>query len=249
MSDTLLSIQDLTITYPTLKALSQVNLNIPSGVCCAIVGPNGAGKSTLLKAILGLEPIQSGSILLHNTPITKQVITNNIAFVPQSSQLNTHFPATVLDIVLMGRHHHIKHWRKKPSKADIDISKAALDTMGVLHLANRHITTLSGGQKQRVLLARAIAQDANIYFMDEPLAGVDLVSEQIIMDTLKTFQQQGKTVLVVHHDLHSVPKYFDHIVWLNQTIIDFGTVKDCFTKENYEQTFVQSTHLFKEVLS
>lgn len=242
-----LEVTELNVSYGGVAALENVHLSVPMGVRAAIVGPNGAGKSSLMKAILGLEVPSSGQVhLLGQKEDLRSVIQKQVAYVPQSSQVNWQFPATVFEIVLMGRFAHAKGFLKKPSKLDKEIVQAALEKMNVQDLANRQIDQLSGGQRQRVFLARALAQEAQLYVMDEPLSGVDRVTETIIMDTLKDFQKEGKTSVVVHHDLASLSTYFDYLIWLNRRVIADGSLDKILTKENYQMTYGGNQLVFRE---
>lgn len=212
-------------------------MNIPKGSRTVVLGPNGAGKSSLVKAILQLEKVSSGTITLHGVPIALKQISQTVAYVPQASQVNEQFPATIFDMVLMGRFAFRKGFLKRPSQQDKQIALDALGRMQLLDLKDRQITELSGGQRQRVFIARAIAQQADVYILDEPLAGVDIVSEQIIMHTLKQFQAEGKTSMTIHHDLNTVPNYFDHVVWVNQTIVASGPLETTFNTQRYQETY------------
>lgn len=229
---------DATVAYKQGVALDRLTVSIPEGSRCAIVGPNGAGKSTLFKAILGLVPLREGSVELlgHSSHIDK-VIQKQVAYIPQASEVNWQFPATVFDIVLMGRFPHIKGVLKKPTAQDRDIALKAMERMALLELRDRQISELSGGQRQRVFIARALAQEATLYLMDEPLAGIDIKTEALIMETLREFQNEGKTSIVIHHDLQTVESYFDYMVWVNKTAIDSGPVSEVFTQSNYEKAY------------
>lgn len=243
MADTnVLEISDLSVTYKNgVTALENIHLNIPKGKRAAILGPNGAGKSTLVKTLLQLEKYQKGSISLFNQQHhLKSLISTKTAYIPQRTTINTQFPTTVLDVVIMGRYAYIKNWLKRPNKQDTQLALNALEKMNLSHLKDRHITELSGGQQQRVFIARALVQEADLYIMDEPLAGVDIKTEEIIMDTLKTFQEQGKTSIVIHHDLHTVNHYFDYIIWLNKNILAYGDIETTFTDFWYQKTFHHS---------
>lgn len=244
-TDNILTIKDLSVIYNNgVKALDLVNLEIPKGKRVAILGPNGAGKSTLVKSILQLEKYQTGTItLLNETKNIQSLIKTKVAYIPQKNTINTQFPTTVLDVVTMGRYAYISNWLKKPSKYDKHLALNALEKMELSHLKNRHITELSGGQQQRVFIARALVQEAELFIMDEPLAGVDIKTEEIIMQTLKEFQQDNKTSIVIHHDLHTVKNYFDYVVWLNKTILNYGEVEQSFTDEWYQKTYHQSVSL------
>ncbi|WP_049618341.1 metal ABC transporter ATP-binding protein [Streptococcus sp. X13SY08] len=158
-------------------------------------------------------------------------------YIPQSNQVNWQFPATVFEIVLMGRFAHIEGWLKQPSKLDREMAHAALEKMNLQDLAHRQIDQLSGGQRQRVFIARALAQEAELYLMDEPLAGIDRLTETIIMDTLKNFQKEGKTSIVVHHDLTSLNTYFDYLVWVNRRVIASGDMTTTLTTEHYQEAY------------
>ncbi|MBU5668635.1 metal ABC transporter ATP-binding protein [Peptoniphilus sp. MSJ-1] len=230
----IIEVEDLTIAYDDKPVIWDNDVDFIDNSITAIIGPNGAGKSTLLKGILGLKTILSGRIEIMGRDLKD--VQKEIAYIPQSSSVNWDFPTTVLDVVLMGRYIHCG-WIKRPTKKDKDIAREAIKKIGLSDFESRQISQLSGGQKQRVFIARAIASDARIYFMDEPLAGVDKKTEAIIMDFLKESQQNGKTSIVVHHDLNTVEKYFDHIVILNKRIIASGTVEDAFNKENIERAF------------
>lgn len=241
----ILKMESVHLSYGTVSALEDVNLEIPKGTRTAVVGPNGAGKSSLMKAILALEPIRSGKIeLLGESTGLAEVIEKKVAYIPQTSQVNWNFPATVFEIVLMGRYAHIKGFLKRPSKLDKEIAEAALEKMNLQDLRHRHIDQLSGGQRQRVFIARALAQEAEVYFMDEPLAGIDRLTENIIMDTLKDFQKEGKTSIVIHHDLTTLTEYFDYLVWLNHRIVASGKMEEVLTTENYQKTYGVVDHLF-----
>lgn len=242
--NSIINVKNLNVKYQQTTALNQINIEIPDNVRLAIVGPNGAGKSTLIKAILNLIPSQSDSIQFFGDKSLKQA-RSNIAYVPQTSEVNWHFPTTVEDVVLMGISSN--RWGfQRVSQEQKEKVAHALEAMELTDLSHRQISQLSGGQKQRVFIARAIAQDAQLYFFDEPLAGVDMKSEAIIMDQLKTFQKMGKTSLTVHHDLNTVEKYFDHVLFLNKTLIAMGATDQAFTKENIDEAYLNhpqpSTH-------
>lgn len=211
----LLHVEDMTMAYRETAVLWDIDLDVPEGVRCAIVGPNGAGKSTLLKGILGLEKPVAGFVRLWGQPIGK--VRSRIAYVPQRGAVNWDFPTTVFDVVLMGRYVHIGLMRR-PGKADREKAREALAEMKLSELADRQISELSGGQKQRVFIARALAQESDLYIMDEPLAGVDETTERIVMDKFVALQKEKKTVIAVHHDLSTLDDYFDYLVVLNRTV-------------------------------
>ncbi len=234
MKDTVISVKNLTIAYNDKPVLWDNNIDFVKNSITAIVGPNGAGKSTLLKGILGLKKILSGKIEIEGKNLKD--VKKEIAYIPQSSSVNWDFPTTVFDVVLMGRYVHCG-WIKRPNKIDKKKALDAIEKIGLSQYRDRQISQLSGGQKQRVFIARAIASDANIYFMDEPLAGVDKKTEGIIMEFLRDSQKMGKTSIVVHHDLNTIKKYFDHLVIINKRIIAQGLVNNVFTSENIEMAF------------
>ena len=208
-------VEDLTMAYRETPVLWDIDLDIPEHVRCAIVGPNGAGKSTLLRGILGLLKPVSGAVQLWGKPLS--AVHKQIAYVPQRGSVHWDFPTTVFDVVLMGRYAHLGLVRR-PGKEDRALAMEALDKMKMADFADRQISELSGGQKQRVFIARALAQDAQLYIMDEPLAGVDETTERIIMDKFIDLQKEKRTVIAVHHDLSTLDSYFDYLVVLNRTV-------------------------------
>ena len=211
----MIHVEDLTMAYRETPVLWDIDLDIPACVRCAIVGPNGAGKSTLLKGILGLLKPVSGAVQLWGKPLS--AVHKQIAYVPQRGSVHWDFPTTVFDVVLMGRYAHLGLVRR-PGKEDRALAMDALDKMKMADFADRQISELSGGQKQRVFIARALAQDAQLYIMDEPLAGVDETTERIIMDKFMDLQKEKRTVIAVHHDLSTLDAYFDYLVVLNRTV-------------------------------
>lgn len=232
MDDIIIKVEDLSIAYDDKPVLWDNDIDIVKNSRTAIIGPNGAGKSTLIKGILGLKKKLSGKVSIMGKDIGE--VKKEIAYIPQSSSVNWDFPTTVIDVVLMGRYVHLG-WIKRPAKSDLKLAEKALEKIGMLEFKDRQISQLSGGQKQRVFIARAIAQDATIYFMDEPLAGVDNKTENVIIDFLKEAQKKGKTSVVVHHDLNTVKDYFDHIVILNKRVVAQGKVEDVFNRENLKK--------------
>lgn len=236
--ETAITIKGLSVSYQSTVALKDLNLIIPKGSRTAVVGPNGAGKSTLFRSILQLETLNKGNIAIFDEKGQELKRTmNKIAYIPQTTQVNWQFPATVFDIVLMGRYPLISHWLKRPRQKDKEATLQALEKMDLLDLRKRQIDQLSGGQRQRVFLARAIAQEAELYLMDEPLAGVDIKTEQKIMDILCDFQAEGKTSVVIHHDIQSLATYFDYLVWLNKKVIAQGPIEQVLTRDNYQRTY------------
>lgn len=233
MHDLAVSVRDLTVAYSQDPVLIDIDLDVPSQVRAAIVGPNGAGKSTLIKAMLGLIPTIAGKVEFYGKPYsTKQ----NIAYVPQRSSVDWDFPTNVLDVVTMGLYGSLKLFQR-PSKKHREQAIASLERVGMADYATRQISQLSGGQQQRVFLARALAQDAKLYLMDEPLAGVDATTEEIIIQILKEMQTEGKTLVVVHHDLSTLHAYFDFAILLNKTIFAAGPVAEVATGHNIKLAY------------
>ncbi|MGD6817023.1 metal ABC transporter ATP-binding protein [Metabacillus sp. 84] len=227
-------IENLTVAYHKKPVLQEVSFEVPKGKLIGIIGPNGAGKSTLIKAILGLIPAASGQVEIYGKEYSKQ--RKLVGYVPQRGSVDWDFPTNALDVVLMGRYGHVG-WFKRPGKKDVDLAKESLDKVGMLDYADRQISQLSGGQQQRVFLARALAQDADVYFMDEPFVGVDAATEKAIIALLNDLKNRGKTVLVVHHDLQTVDEYFDWVLLLNMRKIAYGPTDKTFTVENLQKTY------------
>lgn len=225
---------DLTVSYDRKPVLWGVDLTLPAGALVGVIGPNGAGKSTLIKAMMDLLPAGSGYVRIFDKPINE--VRNRISYVPQRESVDWDFPASVFDVVLMGSYGKLGLF-KRPRKADKDAAMDALQKVGMQGFANRQISQLSGGQQQRVFLARALAQNADIYFMDEPFAGVDIATETAIIELLRTMREQGKTVIVVHHDLQSATEYFDWVVLLNMRLVASGPTEQVLTQELLEQTY------------
>jgi len=232
--DTPLSIHDMTVAYQRRPVLWDVDVDVPEGKLVGIVGPNGAGKSTLIKAVLDLAPKASGQVLIYGKPYRQQ--RHLVGYVPQRESVDWDFPVSALDVVAMGRYARIG-WFRPVTRSHRDAALEALDRVGMADYARRQISQLSGGQQQRVFLARALAQDAKVYFMDEPFAGVDAGTERAIVDLLQDLRAAGRTVLVVHHDLQTVPRYFDHLIMLNMRIVAAGPTAEVFTQENLQLTY------------
>ncbi|NLC04542.1 MAG: metal ABC transporter ATP-binding protein [Tissierellia bacterium] len=232
----------MTVAYHIKPVLWDVDLDIPKGVLMAIVGPNGAGKSTLIKAMLDLIKPISGNVLFNGASYKSQ--RKHIGYVPQSESVDWDFPADALDVVMMGRYGELG-WLKRPKAKDKELAMEALEKLGMGEYADRQISQLSGGQQQRVFLARALVQEADIYFMDEPLKGVDAKTEGAIIELLKELRDQGKTLIVVHHDLQTVEEYFDWVVLLNTQIIASGPVEEAFTDENIRKTYRSTGQILK----
>lgn len=234
MIDPAIEITDLTVAYRDQAVLWDVDLTVPKGVLMAIVGPNGAGKTTLIKAVLGLVKTTAGQVLVHGKPYSED--RRIVAYVPQKGSVDWDFPTTVMDVVIMGRYGALG-WFRSPGRTDRDLARDALEKVGMEDFAHRQISQLSGGQQQRVFLARALVGDARVFLMDEPFQGVDATTERAIVTLLKDLRAAGKTVVAVHHDLQTVPEYFDEVTMLNVRRIASGPVTDVFTNENLRQTY------------
>lgn len=234
MQEAALKIEDLTVAYQERPVIWNVNLEIPSGILMAIIGPNGAGKSTLIKTALGLVRSAAGRISFWNKPYREQ--RKKVSYVPQRGSVDWDFPTSVFDVTLMGRYGSLG-WLRRPRDYDRQLAMRALEQVGMESFAERQISQLSGGQQQRVFLARALAQDAEIYFMDEPFQGVDAKTEKTIVKLLQQLRTEGKTVVVVHHDLQTVPEYFDWVTLLNVKLIASGTIEDVFTDDLIKLTY------------
>ncbi len=236
-----LFVHDLTVAYHRKPVLWDIDLEIPEGKLVGIIGPNGAGKSTLIKAVLGLIPTASGRVLIYGKPYKQQ--RNIVGYVPQRESVDWDFPVSALDVVTMGRYDKIG-WCKPVSQPHKLAALQALERVGMADYAKRQISQLSGGQQQRVFLARALAQDALVYFMDEPFVGVDAATEKAIVEVLHELRANGKTCFVVHHDLQTVSDYFDWVILLNMRVVNSGPVNEVFNKENLEMTYGgRLTHL------
>lgn len=242
--NTALEIHDLTVAFDRKPVLWNIDLLIPQGKLVGIIGPNGAGKSTLIKAAMGILPLSSGFVKLFDKPLNE--IRERVSYVPQRESVDWDFPASVMDVVLMGRYAKLGLF-KRPRKADKDVAMDCLKKVGMEGFINRQISQLSGGQQQRTFLARALAQQADLYFMDEPFAGVDAATEKAIVTLLREMTNQNKTVIVVHHDLQSVSQYFDWIVMLNTRLVASGPTETTFTSENLESTYGGKLTLLTDV--
>lgn len=228
------NVTDLTVAYEEKPVLWDIDMQVPPGVLMAIVGPNGAGKTTLIKSILGLiEPV-AGQVQIYGASYDDQ--RRLVGYVPQRGSVDWDFPTSVLDVVMMGRYGSLG-WFRRPGREEREAAMAALEKVGMAKYAERQISQLSGGQQQRTFLARALVQDALIYFMDEPFQGVDATTERAIVTLLKELRAAGKTVVVVHHDLQTVPEYFDWVMLLNVRNIASGPVGVVFTEDNLRRTY------------
>jgi manganese/zinc/iron transport system ATP- binding protein len=229
-----LRIRDLTVAYHRKPVLWDVAYTAPHGQLVGILGPNGAGKSTLLKAVLDLIPRASGVIEVFGEPYRKA--RHMVGYVPQRESVDWDFPVSALDVVTMGRYGRIG-WFRPVSRTHKNAAREALERVGMGDFARRQISQLSGGQQQRVFLARALVQDARIYLMDEPFVGVDAGTEKAIVEILRALRAQGKTVLVVHHDLQTVAEYFDQVLLLNMRVVAAGPTAEVFNAENLRKTY------------
>lgn len=233
------SINNLTVAYNNKPALWNINAHIPAGILLAVVGPNGAGKTTLIKSILELVKPVAGTIQIFGGSYAHQ--RNQIAYVPQRMSVDWQFPITVFDAIMMGRFGKIG-WFKRPGDADYIAVYTALQQVGLTPYAQCHISELSGGQQQRIFLARALVQEASIYLLDEPFIGVDSVTENTTVMLLKELRSQGKTIIVVHHDLQTIKRYFDWVLLLNVERIAYGTVEQVFTPESVFAAYGATMH-------
>jgi manganese/zinc/iron transport system ATP- binding protein len=227
-------VHDLTVAYRTQPVLWDIDVDLPEGRLIAIVGPNGAGKSTLLKAILGLVRPLTGRVEVFGAPYAQR--RSWVGYVPQRESVDWDFPTSALDVVTMGLYGRIG-WLRRPAREHRELALSCLEKVGIPHLAARQISQLSGGQQQRVFLARALAQDARLYLMDEPFAGVDATTERAILALLEELRTAGRTVVAVHHDLQTVAEYFDEVVLLNLRLVASGPVEDTFTSANLQRTY------------
>lgn len=230
----ILDVHDVTVAYQRKPVLWDIDLTLPEPRLVGIIGPNGAGKSTLLKAILGLVPLVSGSVRMFGQPVSKQ--RRRIGYVPQRETVDWDFPVNVLDVVLMGTYGRLG-WFRRVGAQELALARDCLAKVGLADLERQQIGQLSGGQQQRTFLARALAQQADLYFMDEPFAGVDAATEKAIITLLQELRAKGKTLVVVHHDLRTVPQYFDHLVLLNVRLVASGPTAAVFTDDNLRQTY------------
>ncbi len=241
---TVIDVKGLSVSYERKRVLSNIFLKIESGNVYGVIGPNGAGKSTLFKSILGIININTGAIKVFDKEVEE--VRKRVAYVPQKDEVDWSFPATVIDIVLMGRYPH-KKMLQRLDKNDHRIAEQALEKLGILDLRDRQIGALSGGQQQRVFIARAICQEADLFFLDEPFVGVDMTTEHKIIEILKELAAEDKTILVVHHDLATVDDYFNKVILLNQRLLTYGDTTEVFTRENIARTYAPQMQILQEV--
>ena len=245
MKDIAWKVSQLMVNYDKTPVLWDLSFEVPEGCVAGLIGPNGAGKSTLIKTTMGmLKPI-SGKIECFGRPFDD--VRGRVAYVPQKESVDWTFPITVLELVLMGRYGKLGLFRR-PSKADKDSALRYLSEVGMEKYSKRHISQLSSGQQQRVFIARALLQEADLYFMDEPFSGVDAATERVIVDLLHSLKEKGKTIVIVHHDLNSVRSYFDWLIMLNTCLVGYGVVDDVFTEELITRTYGKTGVIFSEAV-
>ncbi|KAA3636804.1 MAG: metal ABC transporter ATP-binding protein [Calditrichaeota bacterium] len=239
-----IEVHDLTVAYRKKPVLWNIDFELPESKIIGLIGPNGAGKSTLIKAIMGLLPTVSGFVKIYGKPIKDA--RKRVAYVPQRESVDWDFPTSAFDVVLMGRYGNLSLFQR-PTKADKEIAYESLKKVGMEEYADRQISQLSGGQQQRIFLARSLTQNADVYLMDEPFVGVDASTEKAIISLLKELKDRGKTVVVVHHDLHTVREYFDWVLLLNMRLVKIGPTKEIFTDENLKLTYGGKLNLLSEM--
>ncbi|MBA4298791.1 manganese/zinc/iron transport system ATP-binding protein [Algoriphagus alkaliphilus] len=240
----ILEIHDLTVSYDQNPVLWNVDLSLPGGKLVGILGPNGAGKSTLIKAIMGLIAPTSGYVKVFDKPLNE--VRSRISYVPQRESVDWNFPASVLDVVMMGTYGKLGLFRR-PGKKEKDIALKSLEQVGMSGFVKRQISELSGGQQQRVFIARALAQEADLYLMDEPFAGVDMSTETAIFQLLQEMTAAGKTVIVVHHDIHSAMNFFDWLIMLNLHLVASGPKELVMNEELLRKTYGGKLNLLTRV--
>jgi manganese/zinc/iron transport system ATP- binding protein len=244
VSHPVLEVHDLTVSYEQHPVLWNVDLSLPAGKLIGILGPNGAGKSTLIKSIMGLITPTSGYVKIFDMALPE--VRSRISYVPQRESVDWNFPASVLDVVVMGTYGKLGLFRR-PGKKEIQVAQEALEQVGMTAFASRQIAELSGGQQQRVFIARALAQQADLYLMDEPFAGVDMATETAIFQLLQDMAAAGKTVLVVHHDIHSAMNFFDWVIMLNLHLVASGPKEQVMTEELLRKTYGGKLNLLTQV--
>lgn len=246
MQEIPLETHDLTVAYEKRPVLYGVDVKVPEGKLVGIIGPNGAGKSTFIKAIMGIVGTSGGWVKVFGKSFAKNA--KRVGYVPQRESVDWDFPVSVMDVVLMGRYGKLG-LMGRVSKGDREIAEACLAKVGMLPYAKRQISNLSGGQQQRVFLARALAQESDLYLMDEPFVGVDAATEAAIIELLRELKNRGKTILVVHHDLPTAQKYFDMLLLLNMRLVAFGETSEVFTQELLQKTYGGRLTILSEVAS
>lgn len=239
--EAVVQVKNLAVSYDSKKVFEHITFSIQPGQIIGIIGPNGGGKSTLLKAIMGLISKDQGEIEILGQNVAKS--RKQVAYVPQRNDIDMDFPALVEDVVMMGRYPHLTWWRF-PKGKDRQIVEYCLKQVGMLDYRKRQIGQLSGGQQQRVFLARALAQEAELFLLDEPFSGIDITSENLIMDILKNMKYQGKTILVVHHDLTKAESYFDSMILLNGKLIAYGRREEVFRIDRLREAYSIGLDIF-----
>ena len=235
---------NLTVSYNRRPVLWNIDFKLPVGNIIGIIGPNGSGKTTLLKAIMGLVKTSSGYVKIFDQPLDQ--VRDKVSYVPQRESVDWDFPASVMDVVLMGRYRK-NNLMRRLTKTDRDIAAEALEKVNMLEYSNRQISQLSGGQQQRVFIARSLAQGADLYIMDEPFVGVDAATEEAILTLLSEMKQQGKTVVVVHHDLQTAKAYFDWIVLLNTRLVAAGSKEEIFREDLLQEAYGGKLNVLSKV--
>jgi manganese/zinc/iron transport system ATP- binding protein len=240
-----IEVHNLTVSYDGRPVLWDVDFNLDAGKIIGVIGPNGSGKTTCLKTIMGLVQSSSGFVKIFGKSLEE--MRERVAYVPQRESVDWDFPASVLDVVLMGRYRN-NNLFKRTNKTDLEIANQSIEKVGLTEYKNRQISQLSGGQQQRVFIARALAQQADLYLMDEPFVGVDAATESAILALLQEMKNQGKTVLIIHHDLQTVSDYFDYLVLLNTRLIAKGTPQEVLTKENLSNAYGGQLTLLSKIV-
>lgn len=244
ITDPILEVHDLTVSYSRKPVLWDIDFSLPKGCIAGIIGPNGAGKSTLIKSIMGVIPSSSGYIKIFGQ--TLDTVRARVSYVPQRESVDWDFPASVLDVVLMGRYGKLGLF-KNANKQDKKIALECLEKVGLQDYTKRQISQLSGGQQQRVFLARALAQEADLYLMDEPFAGVDAATEKAIIEILREMASNNKTIIVVHHDLQSVVNYFDWVILINMRLVASGPTREVFNNKLIQEAYGGKLTLLTEI--
>ncbi len=246
MENSSIEVHNLSVSYQNVPVLWDIDFSLPKGQIVGIIGPNGSGKSTLLKAIMGLIPLASGNVKVLNKNLS--LVRDQLAYVPQRETVDWNFPASVEDVVLMGRYKKGNLFRRL-TKIDKVIAQESIEKVKLEKYKERQISQLSGGQQQRVFIARALAQGASIYIMDEPFVGVDMATEKTILDLLIQMKEEGKTIIIVHHDIQTVSNYFDYIVMLNTRLIAYGPTDEVLTEENLQATYGGQLNIISKIQS